>query len=686
MNIRIDASRLRNPDESLRLEWLETNGLGGWSSSTLAGAHTRRYHGLLVASTRPPAARMVLLSKLDERLITAEGRFDLGCNRYPGAVHPRGFEHLVSFQRDFFPTFEFEAGPARLRKTVACLHGENTVVVLYELLKGSGDVTLELLPMIAFREIHSLARANAELRPEVERSAGTLRFHPYEGAPDLFLAAPGAEFRAEPTWYYRIEHAADQERGHDFQEDLFSHGVLSIELAAGQKLAVMASTADTTGRDALALLGREKRRREALLKTAAAEDDLSRALVLAADQFLVRRGESLATVVAGYPWFSDRGRDNLVALPGLCLATGRPDEARSILRTLARRERDGLLPHRFADDGVEPEYDAADVSLWLAVTVHRYLAATDDPSFVRDEMLPVLRRIVAAFEKGTRFGIREDGDGLVVLGEAPFPLTWMDAKHGDWTVTPRSGRPVEIQALWYNTLSIVADLEKRLGDAREGARLERKARKTKASFIRAFWNEAHGCLDDVVNGDDRDRSIRPNQVLALGLPYALLSGPKAKSLLEVVERLLLTPFGLRTLAPGDPSYRPRCEGDAASRDAAYHQGTVWSWLLGPYCTAVARIRGAGGRKQVRQVLEALAPHLSEAGLGSISETFDAEPPHTPRGCFARAWSVGELLRSIREDAASRSATGRATSTRRAAAKRGRATTPAKRGRTPRAEV
>nr|HRC86116.1 amylo-alpha-1,6-glucosidase [Thermoanaerobaculia bacterium] len=375
---------------------------------------------------------------------------------------------------------------------------------------------------------------------------------------------------------------------------------------------------------------------------------LCRALALAADQFLVRRGE-LRTIVAGYPWFVDWGRDAMISLPGLCLATGRAEEAKPILRAFARAVADGLLPNRFPEEGEEPEYNTVDAGLWFVVAIHRYLKATGDEAFVLGELLPVVREMVAWHQRGTRHGIRQDADGLLLAGEPGVQLTWMDARVGERVVTPRHGKPVEVNALWVNALAILAELEGRAGNADTALAWAEQAARARKRFAEVFWNPERRCLYDVVAEDAKDASLRPNQLLALALPYPLLEGEEARAVLEAVESQLSTPWGLRTLAAGEPGYEPRYQGGPAERDGAYHQGTVWPWLLGPYLTALVRLRGEVGREQGRQLFEALEPALAVATVGTVAEIFDAEPPHRPHGAFAQAWSVAELLRAALDD-------------------------------------
>lgn len=637
---------------SSALEWLEANGRGGWASSTVSGAHTRRYHGLLVAATEPPVGRKVLLSRLDETVEANGATVDLGANRFPGAIHPRGFEHLARFQQELFPTWEYEIGTARLGKTIAAVHleaDENATLVLYELEGGDAPIRLTLRPFFAGRDFHSLGHANDSVHREGSFEGGTLRYQSYDGLPAVFVHVPGGEYAASPDWWHRFEFDLERERGLDFEEDLFTPGAITVALAPGARLGVLISTAPPAGRDAWDLFDAERDRREKLLAPFVDSDSFTRSLALAADAFLVRRGAGLSTVIAGYPWFSDWGRDSMIALPGLCLATGRFDEAKGILRAFAASVSEGMLPNRFPDSGDEaPEYNTVDATLWFFVAAWDYLEATGDGAFLRDELLPVFEDILAWHQRGTRHGIRVEGDGLLHAGEPGVQLTWMDAKVGDWVVTPRTGLPVEIQALWANALAITAELSERFEEKDRAADLRLRAERVRTRFAERFWNEEAGGLYDVVTEDANDASVRPNQIFALSLPFPLLEGERAARLLSLVESKLLTPRGLRTLSADDPRYRPIYIGGPLERDGAYHQGTVWPWLLGPYITALVRVRGEEGKRQGRKILEGFAPHLAEAGIGTVSEIFDADPPHAPRGCPAQAWSVAELLRAAVE--------------------------------------
>jgi predicted glycogen debranching enzyme len=648
MSIRMDREITQDFERAAGIEWLETNGLGGWAGTTVAGAHSRRYHGLLVAAT-PAQGRTVLLSRLDEILHLGGDSYELGCNRFPGTVAPQGFQYLTSFRKDLFPVFEYEAGGIRLRKTVAAVDGENTTLVLYEVLEAPGPFLLSLRPFLASRDQHALTSAEDGPAPVIGFDGGLLRAHTAEEIPEVFVLVPGADFQPNPQWWYRFEYEHDRRRGFDFQEDLWMPGLFARELAPGDRLGVILSTEDPRGRDAFALFEKERKRRERMLRALPVQDELTRYLTLAADSFIIRKGASQRSVVAGYPWFGERSRDTMIALPGLCLVTGRHEDAKKILRAFAKALDQGVLPDRLAERGAEPALGSVDASLWLAVAAWKYLQATGDEDFVRETLLPAVRKIAHWYQKGTRHDIRVDADGLLLAGTPETAVTWMDGRIDGLPVTPRHGKAVEVNALWVNALRILADLEARLGDAAEAKALEQKAKRAEKRFQELFWNEEAGQLDDVIDGERRDTALRPNQVFALSLPFPLLPKAKAARVLEAVEAKLYTPVGLRTLSPDHPDYHPAYEGDPDSREAAYHQGTVWSWLLGPYLTALVRVHGAAGRRKAREAVAALEPRLAEAGVGSLSEVFDAEAPHSPGGCIARAWSVAEVLRAWVED-------------------------------------
>ena len=649
--IQFDQQICRNLEAALKREWLETNGLGGFASSTIVGLNTRRYHGLLTAATKPPVGRLVLLSKLEETLILDGRRYELSANQYPGVVHPQGYQYLKGFRLDPFPVFTYEIEGIEIEKSVFMIHGENSTVIQYELTGDHrGSPLLEVRPLIAFRDYHSTTHENGALNRYVRTEPGSATVMPYEGVPALHVAHDADELDASGDWYRNFEYAVERERGLDFVEDLFNPFTLKFNVAGRGTATIIASTERRDVTRAAAYRQAEICRRDTLEAASPSGDELVRALVAAADQFIVARGDQ-KTVIAGYHWFSDWGRDTMIALPGLTLATGRVEIAKSILLAFAQHVDQGMLPNRFPDAGEQPEYNTVDATLWFFEAVRALLHYTDDSEFVRAHLYPVLASIIDWHVRGTRYGIRVDEDGLLASGEPGVQLTWMDAKVGDWVVTPRHGKPVEIQALWYNALRVMEQWAHEFGHEEHEKQFGEMAARAHESFNRLFWNEAAGCLYDVVNGDVRDASIRPNQIFAVSLSHTMLSGERAKRVIEVVERDLLTPYGLRSLAPSDPQYRGRYEGGPLERDGAYHQGTVWAWLMGPFITAYIKANGGTEerRQQAAQWLAGFREHLSDAGLGQISEIFDGDPPHQPRGCFAQAWSVAELLRATVED-------------------------------------
>ncbi len=648
-HFRFEKKTTQNFHAATRHEWLETNGLGGWAGSTIIGANTRRYHGLLVAATQPPVGRVVMLAKLDETVVASGVRYELTTNQYPGVIHPHGFKYQRSFEKEIFPVFEYRMNDVRIKKTVAAVNGENTTLVLYEVTGAHSEIELELQPFVAARDFHALAKANDRIEQNASFENGIFRVKSYAAMPELFIQAAGATFEPRPSWYYNIEYSVEKFRGLDYQEDLFTHGVFKIKLRPGARFGLIISTENPGKRKALQLLAKEKSRREKLLRALPVNDETTETLALAADQFVVRRGENLSSIIAGYHWFADWGRDTMIALPGVALVTGRFDIAKKILQAFATSVSQGMLPNRFPDVGEEPEYNTVDATLWFFVAVYKYFQYTGDARFVRDEVLPLLRDIIRWHDRGTRYNIHVAEDGLLSSGEAGVQLTWMDAKVGDWVVTPRRGKAVEVNALWYNALMILSELLQEFGFTQDASAHLQRAKKVEKAFVEVFWESQNGYLYDCVDGEHRDAAIRPNQIFAISLPFPLLTGKLAKQIFTVIEEKLYTPFGLRSLSPDDSNYRPHYGGDTLSRDGAYHQGTVWSWLLGPYITALVRIEGKVGRKWAKDIVAKMLPHLSDTCVGNISEIFDGESPHPSRGAVAQAWGVAELLRSYLED-------------------------------------
>ena len=643
--LKIDKSTLQNFSLAIQNEWLETNGLGGWSGSTVIGCNTRRYHGLLVAAT-PPAERMALVSKLDETIIIGNKKYELGTNNYGAAIHPNGFIYTTSFTKKIFPEFIYEIEGIRLKKTIGMIHGENTVIICYEVLEAKEQFSMELLPLLSVRGYHGLMHANNSVNANFNFENDVFRSKLYEGTPEIFIKVPGGKYYHNPNWFYNFNYSVEQYRGLDFVEDLFSPGKFSVELKQGSFLDIIVSIIDPEIRDAHELLLSESRRRYSLLKGQTA-DEITGQLLLAADQFIINRGEDLKTVIAGYHWFTDWGRDTMISLPGLCLSTRRFEDAKKILKAFANSVSMGMLPNRFQDNAELPEYNNVDGTLWYFIAVYKYLQATNDKDFVLGDVLPVLKEIIDWHFKGTRYNIHVDDDGLLYAGEIGQQLTWMDARIGSWVVTPRMGKPVEIQALWYNALKIFSRLLRLNAQDGDASLVDINAEKAKQTFIEKFWNAKGHYLFDVIdeNGNPVDE-MRPNQLFAISLPFTLIDGEKAKSVLQIVEQHLYTPVGLRSLPKSDVHYTPVYGGDAYHRDSSYHEGTVWSWLLGPYTDAIIKVYGS--KEKAREVIKNFSYHLKEGCIGSVSEIFDADMPHHPRGCVAQAWGVAEILRVIKD--------------------------------------
>jgi predicted glycogen debranching enzyme len=642
-------------------EWLVTNGLGGYASGTLAGACTRRYHGLLVAALSPPLGRTVMVAKLDLFAQYQGHRIALGSNEYEGGVvAPDGHRQLLSFHLEGqTPVWTWLIGDARLEQRVWMEHGQNTTYVSWHLLQARAVVELAVHPLCTWRDYHWHHRGRRD--PALQLTGATLELRAFDGAAPLRIHAEDATAELAPDWYWNFHHRAEAERGLDSGEDLFRPAVFHFTLRPGETRALVLTSERQLPAAAAASLERERLRQRGLLRDAVRSAPVlatpagSRVLplVLAADQFLVARHHADGrpagrTMIAGYPWFGDWGRDTMIALPGLALCTGRAREAADILRTFAAHVSEGMLPNRFPDDGEAPEYNTVDATLWYCVAVHATLQRTADDA-LRRELYPVLQDILAWHLRGTRYGIGADpADGLLRAGAPGVQLTWMDAKIGEWVVTPRTGKPVEINALWVNALHLVAEIAGDCGDMPAALRYRALAGTAAASFRRKFWNEAAQCLYDVIELPDGgvDASLRPNQLFALSLPVPLLDGPRAHAVIDACLRELWTPVGLRSLAPSGAQYTGRYAGGPRERDAAYHQGTAWSWLLGPF--ALAHYRVHGDRSAAIGLLSGVLPHLREACIGQISEIFDGDAPFAAAGCFAQAWSVAETLRAWSE--------------------------------------
>jgi predicted glycogen debranching enzyme len=627
-------------------EWLEADGLGGFASGTVSGIRTRRYHALLLAATQPPGGRVVLVNGFDAEVKTASGIYALSSQLYPPDIlHPDGARRISSFKPDPWPhwIYTLEDG-TKIRHEIFIPRGASLVCLSWRLL-GKGHATLSLRPFLSGRDYHSLHHENPAFRFDPEITNKGIIWHPYPGLPGV-IALSNGEYRHQPDWYRNFVYEEERNRGLDFTEDLASPGIFRWNLRETEALLIFAAEGFSEDR-----LKPDQTAEWLLPNFRAAErsrrSQLAASLDRAADMYLVKRGKG-KTIVAGYPWFTDWGRDTFISLRGLCLATERLEEARDILLEWSDVVSKGMLPNLFPDRGDKPEYNSVDASLWYVVAVYDFLEASKRHGRVLSQgQIEALEKAVGAildgFAQGTRYGIGMDCDSLLSAGALGVQLTWMDAKVGDWVVTPRIGKPVEVQALWLNALWIGSQFS---------ARWKEFFSRGLESFNARFWYEEKNYLYDVIDVDHEpgkhDASFRPNQIFAIGgLPIALLQGERAKAVVEAVERRLWTPIGLRSLAPDDPAYRPRYQGGVLERDGAYHQGTVWPWLLGPFVEAWARVHSDNvevKREARERFLKPLTDHLNHAGLGHVSEIADADPPHTPRGCPFQAWSLAELLR------------------------------------------
>ena len=652
--MKIEKTDCQNLDRALSLEWLETNGRGGFASGTIAGANTRRYHALLLTARKPPSERFVLVNHIEEWLDIDGQAIPLSTNLYPGVVHPAGYEQGIEFSTDPWPTWTFECNGVRVQREILSIYGRDIVMVGWKLVgKKRSRAVLRVRPKLTGRDYHGTHHENGSLSAEAHVGNGMVLWHPYSDLPPVRAFHLG-EYRHEPQWFRHIQLPIERQRGLDAEEDWWSPGEFTFDLEA-ESTQTLALTSEAIDRlDTVALVTREKSRRDTVrqaAQAAPATDVLAGELWRASEMYFSERGPR-HTVIAGYPWFTDWGRDTFISLPGLCLVTGQLEVAWQIIAAFAAHVSDGMVPNRFPDTGEQPEYNTIDGSLWFIHAIDRYLAVSGDEGHVRETAWPAVKQILDGYRRGTRYGIKMDEDGLITGGVSDVQLTWMDAKVGDWVVTPRRGKPVEIQALWVRALDVGETLARRFGEVDYADRCRNDRSNAIASFRKRFWYEQGGYLYDVVDGPDgNDASFRPNQLYAVSLVDGLVSRDRAQRMLRLVEKQLLTPVGLRTLSPHDPRYCARYEGDVVKRDGAYHQGTVWPFLLGPFVTAWIKTFGRTGavRNKARGFLAGLETHLHEACLGHISEVFDAEAPHLPRGCFAQAWSVAEPLRVLIED-------------------------------------
>ena len=649
--MKIDQEECRNLDRSLSLEWLETNGHGGFSSGTVAGANTRRYHALLLTAQKPPSERFVLVNHLDEWLEVDGQTIPLSTNLYPNAIHPEGYKQCIGFTTDPWPTWTYDCHGTVVRREVFCVHDRNLVVIRWSLAgKTRKAIALRVRPMVSGRDYHATHHMNDSLCTTATAADGLVSWRPYSELPPV-QAFQNGKYRHDSTWFRAVQFPVEQQRGLDFEEDWWSPGEFTYQLDRGVAATLVLTTESINSVDVAALTEGEQKRRMGLRAAAPSTDLLAGELWCAAEAYLSARG-SQQTVIAGYPWFTDWGRDTFISLPGLCLVTGRWEAAWHTIESFAAHISQGMIPNRFPDSGKQLEYNTIDASLWFIHAIERYFVYSRDEARISTVAWPAVQQIIDGYRQGTRYNIHMDEDGLIAGGVSGAQLTWMDAKVGDWIGTPRHGKPVEIQALWARALEVGARLATKFGEPAYAMRCREDRKQAVSSFRAKFWNEAGGYLYDVIDGPEgNDASIRPNQIYAIALCDDLVTKEQAKQMLHVVEEHLLTPVGLRTLSPTDSRYRARYEGGVVERDRAYHQGTVWPFLLGPFVTAWRKVNdnSPAKRAQARAFLDGLEAHLHDACLGQVSEIFDAETPHQARGCFAQAWSVAEPLRTLIED-------------------------------------
>ena len=648
--IKFESYTCTDFEQSSQREWLETNGIGGFACSTISGANTRRYHGLLTAATRPPLGRVTMLSKFEEVLTIDDEVFELSSNQYPNIVHPKGFQHLTSFAANPFPTWTFEINGIEIERKLFMVHGENTTVcqwsVKSKVAGKNADIKLELKPLLSFVDYHHLQQATKDIDAEYVASENCVLIKPFGETPELFFNHNSSEITKTGHWYHNFQYTVEKDRGFDYSEDLFQPFTLKFDLR--KEATVIVSTEQQNYKNAEEFEWMEIQRRGELIEISNAKDDFTKQLVLAADQFIVKRGTG-ETIIAGYPWFSDWGRDTMIALNGLTLATNREGIAKNILLEYSKHISDGMIPNRFPDEGETPEYNTVDATLWYFEAVRAFVEKTEDYDFVRYELYGKLCEIIHWHKNGTRFNIKMDEDGLLNAGEKGWQLTWMDAKIGKEVFTPRIGKPVEIQALWYNALKIMECFANKFRDKNGKHQYKKMSATAKRSFNKKFWNKSDECLYDFINGDEKNSDIRPNQIFAVSLKHSMLSMFRAKKVVQIVEKELFTPIGLRSLSTDNEQYQGIYIGDPYKRDSAYHQGTVWAWLMGAFVTSMERTypKGRKYKQYVDKILEGFEAHLTDEGIGQVSEIFDGDEPYEPRGCFAQAWSIAEILRVIK---------------------------------------
>ncbi len=659
--------------ELIEKEWLVTNGLGSYASSTVLGINTRKYHGLFVAALDPPGNRTVCLSKLDEDILVGDEVFRLGSTEFHNVIYPEGYKLINQFSIDPFPTYGYDLRNVQINKTIFMPKNRNAISAIYKIVnKNIADIKVRLYPLLTCRHFHTVTyHLRAPLNFILTSTSNQAQATFLDPQAAIVCRITSGEFKEKVNWVNHIHYRDELERGEADVDDCFQPGYFEVEVPAnGEKefaVTFAVSHESQPAQKTLDLIGnsittikelyfQELNQKSNLISNFYREhpqvpmNHWLNWILLAADSFMVENEAGRKAVIAGYHWFEPWGRDTFISLPGLMLVTGKYSDAKDILRAFIEYTKSGLIPNFISDKSGIPIYYTVDATLWYVNAVLQYVKYTGDFGFVKDELWAKLQDIVESHQRGTLFGIRVDDDGLLMHGPR---LTWMDASVGKDVITPRTGKAVEIQALWYNTLRAMELFAKKFEDSTLSEKYNSMAEQTHLSFNEKFWNPQNGCLYDVVDDKAPDASIRPNQIFAVSLDYTMLDNEKSQKVVEVVNRELVTPYGLRTLSLGDPKFVGKCMGDSRARDMAYHNGTIWPWLLGPYVTAYLKVNEFSA-KACEQMLENLILPLftvgiHQDGLGTINEIYDCDPPNAPRGCISQAWSVAEPLRAYIED-------------------------------------
>jgi len=648
-----------NLDGLLAKQWLLSNQQGSYASSSILGCNTSSYHGLLIGSLNPPTCRVVALNNCLESVLLGDRKIDLSTFEFDGAIAPTGYVHMRQFRRDIGAHFEYAFDSVCLTKSVYLARRSDTVIIEYDIKTSEPNAEFQLRPLVALRDFHSVQGNTDQFHTQVLAKGLRVRKNGGETG-ELLLTCEAGQFDEDPQWWHNFSYRDNRERGQNAEEALWIPGVFTCQIHAPTKIIFRAQFQNRCKPDLLHALDSEAIKAElsdhqaGIIASSKTSDPTCRRLSLAADQFIVTRScneQQALTVLAGYPWFADWGRDTFIALPGLLLSTGRHEQAQSVLTTFAQAADQGMIPNRFDDRSDLTHFNSIDASLWFINAAFQYLNASNDLATFEQVLLPVIRRIIDAYQSGTRFGIHADHDGLITGGNSETQLTWMDAKCDGIAFTPRHGKAVEINALWHNAIAWVG-LYYRDRDTQQAQHYRELAARITHSFQSIFWNETNNYLNDTVYPDGSvDASLRPNQIYAVSLARGpALSHAQQLAVVEAVESRLLTPFGLRTLDSAHPGFRGIYTGPQWDRDSSYHQGTVWPHLLGGFADAYLKVHHHDhpSKQKISRVIEPLIEHLSQGScLGSVSEIFDGNPPHGPKGCFAQAWSVAELLRIYR---------------------------------------